>query len=103
MARAAVATIGDLVPNSEVAVVIEGTTGVGIRDTATHETSPAEIGETGITTGGVLVSLGTFSVPSRGATIKVDGNDVMVTQARVDPVGANCRIEYQDVREVSGL
>jgi len=86
-----------------VTVAYAGASASALRDTTTAVASADLFGEEGVDTGTVRVDASLFETPPRGATIKVAGDDKLVLDTRIDSIGAVLSIDYQDVREVSGI
>ena len=88
-------------PEFAATVVIDGTSGTGLRVTELQGTDFGENGEVGQTTGTVRVSGATFSRPARGATILIDGTPATVTEC--DGSGILWVIQYRLARKVEGI
>lgn len=101
--RTALGTIKTLAPNSVVTVANASQSAEGVKDTVDAESSLAEYGEEGRTTGTVYLDASEFTRPERGDTITVDGDDVFVNDSDVDPVGAMLTIVYSKTRPVAGI
>jgi len=99
--RAAVTSILADCPEFAVTVVIDGTTGTGMRVTKPQGTDFGDMGEVGQTTGTVRVSGATFSRPAKGATILIEGDPATVTEC--DGSGILWAIQYRKARKVEGL
>ena len=102
-ARKALAAVRSAAADAVVTVAYNGATAQGLLDTTPAAASPDLFGEEGVDTGTVRLEADDLSTPPRGATIKVAGEDKVVTDTRIDSLGANLTIDYQDVREVSGI
>jgi hypothetical protein len=83
-----------------VAVVIDGTSGTGLRVDEMQGSEPTENGEMGVTRGTVRVSAAEFTKPERNATIRVDGAPCIVVD--VAGSGALWVIQYRKARIVEG-
>lgn len=104
VARSALAAIRSAVPDSVVTVIYGSHTAQGVRDTITGRAEADGYGEKGPTSSTVRVSMEDLvEIPANGETIRVDGEDVIVLQTRLDPAGALCAIEYQDTHPVEGV
>lgn len=99
-ARAAFAGIKARVPESVVSVIIGDDVADGIRNSAVDQANGGVYGEQGLASCTVWVDASDFERPSNGATIIVDGTDVIVTETKLDPAGAILRIDYQEQRPV---
>lgn len=83
-----------------VTVVINGTTGTGLRATERQATNFTDRGEEGQITAEVRVSGATFTTkPDRGATILVDGKEAVVDDASGS--GILWVIQYHEVRKIT--
>lgn len=93
--RDALATMQTAFPNASVSVIIDETTGTGLKQTDDASSNAVNMGEMGQTSSGVRVSMATFTTPpAAGKTIVVDGDKVTVTQVREDNSGATMLITY---------
>ncbi len=109
--REAFAAMQGAAAEAVVTVAYDGATASGLLDTTSRAAAADLFGEAGVDVGTVRVSGADLAVPPRGATIKVypsaatptNAHDRQVTDTRTDSLGAILTIDYQDVREVSGI
>jgi hypothetical protein len=101
-ARAAFAIIKTMNPSCVVPVSYAGRTCNGILDTRTATASLGPFGEAGVDTGSVLVDASELDVPSKGATLTVNGKAVFCMVTAIDPAGALLEIQYQAQKPTGG-
>ena len=99
--RAALASIAGLVPELSVTVIADGVSTSGLIDATTNDSSLSEMGVDGPATARVRVSAAAFARPADGSTIKVNGEDAVVTSVISDSVGAMYVISFTKVKPVS--
>ena len=101
--RAALADIETTMTNAVVTVVSGDESCSGLRGTAYDATSPDPFGEQGIDSATVRVDASELTAPDKGATITVDGDEVLVTNIQSDPVNGLMVISYDLTRPVEGV
>jgi len=103
LARTAFAAIKTAQPSLVVVVAHSGQTANGFRGSVTADATAGAYGESGADTGSVYVDASELSVPAKGSTVTVGGEDVFVMATKLDPAGALFRLDYQKQRPVSGI
>ena len=99
--RTAFATVKTLMPSAVSTVKSNGQEAEGLRGTQESVSGLSDEGDRGKDTAIVRVDASALSVPADGATIIVDGEEVMVMQTRVDPVQGLLWIEYMVTKPVT--
>ena len=99
--RTAFAAVQTAAGDAVVSVVSGSVTVNGFKSTRTEQSVLADIGEDGPQTGTVRVDASAMSKPERGASITVAGDQVTVTNADIDSVGALWVISWVKQRPVT--
>jgi len=99
--RAGFAKIMTAMASAVVAVISNGEETTGLRGTQQSASGMSDEGDRGKDTCIVRVDASTLSTPADGATIIVDGENVTVSQTRLDPVGALLWIDYMVTKPVT--
>lgn len=92
---------GSIVPESVVTIVVNGRDASAVHDTLRANASLQAAGEMGLTSGRVFVSAAAVDKPENGATIKVNGERVTVSDVKDDPAGAMYVISYFEQKPVT--
>lgn len=101
-AEAAFDAIRTKYPESVVSVRSDGVTALFVRGSDTSTAGIDNGMERGTESGIVRGKLSELSRPVNGATITVDGKDVIVMQSRLDPIKAILTIEYLSTKPITG-
>jgi hypothetical protein len=99
IARSAFASIKIRIPESVTAVVSNGQTAQGVKDTLRGSGSLDAAGEMGTVGGTVRVDASEITEPELGSSILVGGHKAIVVNVRTDSAGALLAIEYQETTE----
>ena len=87
------------IPESVVAVVVNGKTANGIKDSVRGVGSLDAMGERGVEAGTVSLNASEIDEPELGSSILVGGAKAIVQNVKTDPAGALLAVEYQLTRE----
>lgn len=95
MAREDVAAVlADVFSDLKITVNAGGSDITGSRVELQSDSSLEDIGEDGSTTGAVRVAANALTMPTKGATLKIDGVDSFVMGVDMDSAGAFWVIRY---------
>jgi len=102
-ALAAFAAICAAHPDGVVTVTNGAASAAGFRGSVSGQSDMSGIGEHAPRNGSVHVSSAAIGTVAPGSVLTIGSDEAQVTSARVDPLGALVRIEYQIPRPLVGV